>query len=694
MLRAQGKYPGIAYRDYSRCLPDFLRQLAEEAYQNRNRRLQEITSPELIRQRQEWVKDTFWDVVGGKFERTPLNAKVIDEFERDEYRVQNILYESRPNFHIGGNLYIPKAGQPPFPAVLFQMGHSLNGKEADTYQRCCQGLVKLGFVVLGFDPMGQGERTYYPTEGGTLTRLSSADDEHSVPGMQMLLIGDTSTQLQVWDAIRSLDFLADHPLVDPARMASTGQSGGGTLTMLLAAVDDRIAAAVVSCGNTENVACANFNPPGSTDDAEQNLIDSAPRAFDRWDLLYPMAPKPLLVAVSAKDFFGTYSPRYISNGWEEFGKLKQIYTHLGAEDQIRWVDSPLPHNLAYDMRIEVYNWFRRWLQGEETPVELEPPTEPEPGKRLWVSKTGNLVRDLGGETPFSLNLKRAESLAGSSESESLRSLLKIDFQPESTELVRFGSRRSGDCEIVAVEIRSEAGVWIPSWIFQPAGSSGAPGGILVALEPGGRSLRWREGGLYQNLASEGFTVCVPDLRGIGDVRPEYPRGAARHASWHQDDLSYAWSSLIFGRPLVGQRALDLLQLFSALRSDAAFQGSRISLAARGSMTVPAVFASVLDTQVQSLLLSGGLASFRSVIEHEVYDHPFSNFVPRLLRSTDLPELLAGLVQTKVVLAGFEDGAGEALTPQDVRDLYPGDHIQVEESARWDENALSRLVRPV
>src|SRR5450756_1584097 len=142
--------------------------------------------------------------------------------------------------------------------------------------------------------MGQGERTYYPGRTPSLSRLG-ADEEHTFPGRQMLLKGITSTRLQTWDSVRSLDYLASHPLVDPKRLASTGQSGGATNTMLLAAVDDRLAAAVVSCGNTENVACANFNPPGSTDDGEQNLVASAPVGFDRWDLLYPIAPKPLLV---------------------------------------------------------------------------------------------------------------------------------------------------------------------------------------------------------------------------------------------------------------------------------------------------------------------------------------------------------------------------------------------------------------
>ena len=90
--------------------------------------------------------------------------------------------------------------------------------------------------------------------------------QHTRAGRQMLLKGDSSMRMQTWDAVRSLDYLAAHPLVDPRRLASTGQSGGGTNTMLLAAVDDRLAAAAVSCGNTENIASADFNPPGSTDD--------------------------------------------------------------------------------------------------------------------------------------------------------------------------------------------------------------------------------------------------------------------------------------------------------------------------------------------------------------------------------------------------------------------------------------------
>src|SRR5204863_2909169 len=199
--------------------------------------------------------------------------------DRAEYRLEKIVYGSQPGFHAAANLYTPTAGEPPFPGVLFQMGHSTNGKAYGVYQQCCQGLAQLGYMVLAFDPMGQGERTYYPRPNGVTTRLRSADDEHTKPGKQLLLVGDTATRMQAWDAFRSLDVLASHPLVDPERLASTGQSGGGTLTMFLIATDNRLASAAVSSGITENFACENFNAPGSVDDAEQNFIDAGPVGF-------------------------------------------------------------------------------------------------------------------------------------------------------------------------------------------------------------------------------------------------------------------------------------------------------------------------------------------------------------------------------------------------------------------------------
>jgi hypothetical protein len=205
-LRAQ-----IGYRDYARCLPDYLSSLAAAVYSRRNQRLAALRTPADIRSYQAWARTTFTRLVGTLPERSPLNIRTLGAIERDRYRVEKLVYESRPGFFVTANLYLPKTGAGPYPGVLFQMGHSAPGKAYPLYQRCCQGLVQLGHVVLAFDPMGQGERA------SPVKPLLSPTREHSMAGQKMLLVGETATGAMLWDAMRSLDVLAAHPKVDPLR---------------------------------------------------------------------------------------------------------------------------------------------------------------------------------------------------------------------------------------------------------------------------------------------------------------------------------------------------------------------------------------------------------------------------------------------------------------------------------------------
>jgi dienelactone hydrolase len=677
VVSAQTVEPRSVYRDYSRCLPDYLRDLAESAYQLRNSEIAKLTTPAAVKARQEWVTETFWKLVGGMPDRTPLNARTVGSFERPGYRLEKIAYESQPNFHVSGNLYIPTTGEPPFPGVLFQMGHSGNGKASGAYQQCCQGLARLGYMVLAFDPMGQGERTYYPTTPTSGNSRLGSDEEHTYPGRQMLLKGITSTRLQTWDSIRSLDLLAAHPLVDPKRLASTGQSGGGTTTMLLSAVDDRLAAAAVSCGITENFACANFNPPGSTDDAEQDLLGSGLVGFDRWDLLYPLAPKPLLIQVSDRDFFGTYSPNYIKSGIEEFHKLHAVYETLGHADHLAWFDTPLPHGLTYSLRLQIYNWFGRWLKGDSKPVDEEPDTSPEADKTLFVSESGSMVQTFSGETPFTLNKKRAVTKKPAD----LARLLGVDrptTEASTTTLATAAYRRT---RVEGVEFASAPKVWVPAWLFLPEKRDPAKP-IVVVLEPGGRAA-WSEAGLYNRLAEQGCVACAPDLRCVGDLTPEFGRGAARHARPHNSEEDYSWAGMILGKPLLGQRVTDLLAVLRGLRARPDLSGRKLVLAARGAMTVPAQCAAALDKSVDTLYLAGGLTSFGSIVDSEEYSHPFGNFVHRLLEHTDLPELAQSMAPMRIVLAGAVDGAGRKRPVEDVREEYKlAKNVEVLSDAVW------------
>jgi hypothetical protein len=95
---------------------------------------------------------------------------------------------------------------------------------------------------------------------------------------------------------------------------------------------------------------------------------------------------------SDKDSFGTYSPNYISSGTEEFEKLKRIYETLGHADRIAWFGTPLTHGLAYDMRVQIYNWFGRWLKGETKIIGEEPDATMELEEAIFVAPSGSVVQ--------------------------------------------------------------------------------------------------------------------------------------------------------------------------------------------------------------------------------------------------------------------------------------------------------------
>lgn len=654
------------FRVYARVLPDYLSRLAKAAQEKRDAELAAIHTAADVQARQAWARRTLWDLIGGEPQRTPLQVQNTGSFERKGYRLEKLSYESRPGVRIPANLYVPtESGKGPFPGVLFQLGHSLNGKAAEPYQKCCQGLARLGYVVLSFDPMGQGERTYY--------RVDDADEEHSRAGRQMLLVGDTMTRLQLWDAVRSLDVLASQPMVDAKRLASTGQSGGGTLTMLLGAVDDRLACAAVSSGNTENFAVANFNAPGSTDDAEQDLVYAGDVGFDRWDLLTPMAPRPLLVLVSERDSFGTYSPQYIESSQAEFAKLQRLYELMGAKDRLHWGTSALPHGLAHPMRIQVYQFFEKYLRGGSGAAVREPMVQPEPDEALVVGVTAT-------RTPV------PAPAVGPVTAQELRGLLRMGELSHGR--LRVMLEEQGESgKIQTLEVESEAGVFLPAYGWAPPEGTRSRG-VLVVVEPSGRTRHWREGELYPRLAMAGWTVYAVDVRGIGDLRGEAGRGNPGYTVRHTSEEDYAWASMMLGRPLLGQRVADLLAVVDALSAQFGDK-TPITLAGLGSMATPVLCAAALEERVTTAYVAGGLVRWASLLETDAYREPFASFLPGVLRKTDLPQIARLMGSRRLVIVGAVDGQGKTVPAAQVKSWY-GPATQVREKVEWNLSSFAAL----
>jgi hypothetical protein len=218
--------------------------------------------------------------------------------------------------------------------------------------------------------------------------------------------------------------------------------------------------------------------------------------------------------------------------------------------------------------------------------------------------------------------------------------------------------------------------------------------VVLILHPEGRNAAWREDELCHELALSGLTVCAADVRGIGDLSPEFSPGAPGYARSHQKEEDYAWSSLILGKPLLGQRVTDILAITQALRTGLGFQGRQIVIAALREMTVPAIFAAQFEPEINRLYLAGGLSSYGNIIETEDYRHTFANFVPNILAHTDLPDLVAGLAPRRILIGGAVDARGAAHSMPVAREIYgkalARGHVDVREKADWTSVALKEF----
>ncbi|MDQ3622830.1 MAG: prolyl oligopeptidase family serine peptidase, partial [Verrucomicrobiota bacterium] len=282
-------------------------------------------------------------------EKTPLNARVTGVVERDTYQIEKVIFESRPNFPVTANLYLPKGVKSPSPGVVGSCGHSANGKAAGTYQSFAQGLARMGYVCLIFDPIGQGERLQYVT-GELMPRRGTGVSEHLYAGNQQFLVGEFFGAWRAWDGIRALDYLLTRPEVDPKHVGITGNSGGGTMTTWLCGVEPRWTMAAPSCfvttfrRNLENELPA---------DTEQCPPRALALGLDHSDFIAAMAPKPVVLLGKEKDFFD-------ARGLEEaHARLKRLYALLGAEENIGLFIGPTHHGYTQENREAMYRWFNR-----------------------------------------------------------------------------------------------------------------------------------------------------------------------------------------------------------------------------------------------------------------------------------------------------------------------------------------------
>ncbi|MFV1996280.1 MAG: alpha/beta hydrolase family protein, partial [Verrucomicrobiales bacterium] len=331
--------------------------------------------------------------------KSALKAKIVGVVERDTYTIEKLIFESRPGFLVTANVYLPKNRKHPLPAVVGACGHSSNGKAAEAYQSFAQGLARLGYICLIYDPLGQGERSQYLDEEMHLI-MKGTTREHNLAGNQQILIGEFLGTWRAWDGMRALDYLLTRNDVDPKRIGVTGNSGGGTMTTWLCGVEPRWTMAAPSCFVTTWRRNMENELP---QDNEQCPPRCLALGLDHDDFLAAMAPKPVIILPKEKDYFD------VRGSIEGLGRLKKLYALLGAEENIDLAAGPTPHGYSLENRESMYRWFNKVTGASD--AQSEPEITIEKDETLLCTPEGQ-VAGLKSRTVFDFTAAKAERLAG------------------------------------------------------------------------------------------------------------------------------------------------------------------------------------------------------------------------------------------------------------------------------------------
>ena len=616
-----------------------LRQRAQRCYQRWQRDYEARKTAEQIAEYQQRLRAAFLQCLGGLPSRTPLSPRITGTVQRDGFRVEKIIFESQPQHFVTAALFLPEARkhQPPYPGVLVPCGHSRNGKASTAYQQACALLALNGIAALILDPIDQGERLQLVDEQGKA--LLDKDGKplatgrgHTMVGIGSILLGRNTARFEIWDCMRGVDYLQSRPEIDPQRIGCMGNSGGGTQTAYLTALDDRVVAASPSCYVTDYFErIIDAAPHGRrTADAEYHLFGQLSFGLGHADLLMMRAPTPILICAATKDNCGD-----IRRTWRSFRRAKRLFTRLGYAERIDLIEYDDRHHYHQALREGATRWMLRWLRGADEPI-TEPAIKVLSDKEIQCTPRGQVMLLPGARSVYDLNQDYENELAHArrerwakfdrnqllSQVRRIAGVRRLAELPE-PKLLRSKAIEREDSRITELLLQTEGEISLAARMFVPKGAR--PREVILYVHEKGRAADAFAGGPIEKLVKEGRAVLAVDLRGIGETLDPF--------------VAY-----VLGLSYVGMRAEDILICARWLAGqEAAGQPSAVSLVAVGNVGVPALHAAALEPDLfGSVRLTRSLVSWSNVIERRLSHDQLVNAVHGALLAYDLDNLAVTL----------------------------------------------------
>jgi hypothetical protein len=647
-----GGEPGRMMQQY------WLRQV-DQATQRWKEEYEKRSTPEQIAAYQQRLREKFLEAIGGLPERTPLAPRVTAAVRRDGYRVEKVIFESQPRHYVTALLFLPdpQRHQPPYPGVLVPCGHALKAKAHAEYQSMGALLALSGMAALVFDPIDQGERGQYLGEGGW-PKLAGTR-AHSLVGAACTLLGRNTARFEIWDGMRAIDYLQSRPEVDPQRIGCTGNSGGGTQTSYLMALDPRIKAAAPSCYLCGFPALLHTIGP---QDAEQNIFGQLALGLDHADYVMLRAPMPVLLCAATKDFFD------IHGTWDVFRSAKRLFTRLGYAERVDLLENAAGHNYNTLQRQGVVRWMARWLLAKDEPIS-EPAIAGLDDQEVLCTPEGQVMLLPGARSVYDLNedcenelAQRRAALWRSSDRKELLAeirrlagIRRLGDLPE-PQVETFGSIQRDGYRIEKLVLRPEEGIGLPALRFVPAEKAQR---VVLYVHELGKEADAAAGGPIEKLVRAGDMVLAVDLPGTGQTQASKAGKAGKPGQRPPLDVKAVYLAYLLGRSYVGLYAEDILVCTRyAAEQLGPGRASTVHLAAVGNVGVPALHAAALESDLfATVTISRSLRSWSDVIHGRLSQDQIITAVHGALAHYDLPNLSA-LLGKKLSIVEPVDAMGQ------------------------------------
>lgn len=666
-------------------LGSYLNELGYAQLAKRAEAMKAVATRPDAERRQAAVRQKIASLVGGIPKSDgPVVKRTFGTARETGFTIERIAFQSCPDYWVTANVYVPE-GRGPFPAMVITVGHG-GGKEFLFSWGAT--LARAGVLVLAYDPMGQGERLqHFDRELGDskLERLG----EHEHANQSALLIGQSIARYWFADGMRAVDYLVERRDVDPARIGTFGCSGGGTAAAYLAAMDPRIAVAVVSSFITS---FRELLPGNGPQDAEQTLPRFIAAGLDFADWVELAAPRPYAIVAYEHDFFP------IAGAAETFAEARDFYARFDATANLTLVRGPGGHCNLPAVMPEVLGFLMHHLQGPGAPIPAFENVRPRDQEELIVTPKGQVSTSLGGKTVEDLvreNLRtrtrRAERRTPAPETvDALRERLRRDIHlvagtsplPDEPPPVRrtLLAQKEG-YQLQAVEIQSEPGITLAGRLALPSGTRPRPTVLWMDAQPLDRTVT---APAFVRLVETGHMVLALHVRGVlgePDPHPDY-LALGQY-------MSPALRAIIVGRTLIGMRVDDACRAIAWLATLDEVDRKRMIAYGRGAQGLVALHAAVLDPAITEVIMEDTLVSYRAAAEAGLHRDLCELVLPGVLNSYDTDDLLRAISPRPATIVNPVDAMGHPLRLAEARSILAAAFTQAQAPGQPERILLSR-----